>query len=301
MQKLEMFNKDVLEERLGPLKKSTKLKSLEAIEKYTLKKCKENGLEHSYDVIAQEMPYFKTMGYTEYATNFIMQPLNSDLRSQQNRDAFLDDCEVLDFCQYFRKNIKEKEANKYQDREADFKRYPARDFLVVLPGSNKIKEKTCLNKLKKIAKTHKGKVWFKPHPITVHAIIGELKDILGPENILPRDIDLYYYLPKAKKVYTTHISESATYAVALGIPIEPIDVYIGMETGSFYNINRFLFEFQKDGIAYINKVYSSPKSGIINPVIDKDWKQKIDKYFKYIIARRNVFKDWYLIKEKNAK
>ena len=62
---MEMFNKKVLDERIGPLKKNTKLEPLEQVERYVLRKCRELGLEHSYDVIAEEMPYFKTMGYTE--------------------------------------------------------------------------------------------------------------------------------------------------------------------------------------------------------------------------------------------
>jgi hypothetical protein len=78
---MEMFNKKVLKDRIGPLKKNDKLSNLEQVERYVLRKCKENGLEHSYDVIAEEMPYFKTMGYTEYATCFMMQPLNLKMRT----------------------------------------------------------------------------------------------------------------------------------------------------------------------------------------------------------------------------
>lgn len=77
---MEMFNKKVLAERIGPLKKNDKLNDLEQVERYVIKKCKELGFEHSYDVIAEEMPYFRTMGYTEYATNFMMQPLNLKMR-----------------------------------------------------------------------------------------------------------------------------------------------------------------------------------------------------------------------------
>ena len=295
---MEMFNKNVLKERLGHLKKSQVLNTLKEVEKYAIKKCVENGIEHSYDVIAQEVPYFKTMGYTEYATSFILQPLNLDMRSQQIREALQDDSysEVVDFAGYLNKIQKNKSGNKYQDRAQDFDKYPPRDYLVVLPGSNKLKEKTCLNKLKEITKKHGNNIWLKPHPITTYAVIGEIKDLFGANNVLPRDIDLYYYLPKAKKVYTTHISESAIYAVAAGIPIEPIDVHNNIENGSFYNINRFLFEHQNDGINYINRIFSSPKAGMINPNIDKSWRAKMDAYFDYITKRRNLFKGWYITK-----
>lgn len=300
---MEMFNNKVLKERLGHLKKSKVLKALEPVEKYAIKKCKQYGIEHSYDVIAQEVPYFKTMGYTEYGTCFIFQPLNLDMRSQQMRDALNDEVNssIMDYTSYFNGVLEIRQNNKYQDRKQDFDKYPARDYIVVLPGSNKLKEKTCLNKLKYIAEKHGQNVWFKPHPITTYAVIGEIKDLFGANNVLPRDIDLYYYLPKAKKVYTTHISESALYAVAAGIPIEPVDVHNHIENGSFYSINRFLFEYQKHGKHFINKAFTSPKSGIINPAVDKEWRGKIDAYFDYITTRRNLFKDWYIVKPKNGK
>lgn len=292
---MEMFNKKVLKERIGHLKKSTTLDPLKEVEKYCLNKLNEMGIESSYDVIAQEMPYFRTMGYTSYATCFIFQPLNTQIRSQQMRDAWADqDHEVKDFASYFRDNINKKLANKYQDRKDQSETYPVREYLVVLPGSNKVKERTCLNKLKHIHRTHGNKVWFKPHPITTHQVIGEIKDIFGEENILPRDIDMYHYLKFALKVYTTHISESAMYAVALGKQIEPIDVLNGIEMGSFYSINRFLFEHQENGSEWINKTLSSPKSGFICPNIDKNWKETVDTYLKYIQEKREKYVSWYI-------
>jgi hypothetical protein len=62
---MEMFNKKELEKRIGPLKKNKKLYDLEAVEGYVIRKCSERDIESSYDVMAEEMPYFKTLGYTE--------------------------------------------------------------------------------------------------------------------------------------------------------------------------------------------------------------------------------------------
>lgn len=292
---MEMFNNKVLKERIGHLKKSEYLDPLQDVEKYALKKIKEAGIEASYDVIAQEMPYFKTMGYTSYATCFLFQPLNVQIRSQQMRDAYADqDHEIKDFAQYFVDNINQKTANKYQNRIVDFEKYPIREILVVLPGSNKLKEKTCLNKLKFIHNKYGNKVWFKPHPITTHQVIGEIKDIFGEDSILPRDIDMYHYLKFASKIYTTHISESAMYSVAMRKKIEPIDVLNNIELGSFYSINRFLFEHQDNGVEWINKTLSSPKSGFICPQLDDNWKETVDIYFKYIIDKRDSQKNWFI-------
>jgi hypothetical protein len=292
---MEMFNKKVLAERIGPLKKNDKLSDLEQVERYVIKKCKELGLEHSYDVIAEEMPYFRTMGYTEYATNFMMQPLNLKMRMGQVTDAYDDNVEnVQDWASYFRANIESKNANKYQERNEEFERYGNKSVLVVLPGSNKLKSNCCLNKLIAIAKEHKGDIYFKPHPITTHAVIGEIKDLFGEESILPRDIDVYHFLQRAEKVYTTHISETALYAIMLGKQVEPIDVWNNVHQGSFYTVNAPLFDNKDNGDEWVNRVFSSPKSGIINPAIDLDWRSKVDQYFEYIFNKRKYYKGWYL-------
>ena len=299
---MEMFNKKVLAERIGPLKKNDKLNDLEQVERYVIKKCKELGLEHSYDVIAEEMPHFRTMGYTEYATNFMMQPLNLKMRMGQVTDAYDDNVEdIQDWASYFRANIEGKTANKYQERNEEFERYGNKSVLVVLPGSNKLKSNCCLNKLIAIAKEHKGDIYFKPHPITTHAVIGEIKDLFGEESILPRDIDVYHFLQKAEKVYTTHISETALYAIMLGKQVEPIDVWNNVHQGSFYTINAPLFDNRDNGDEWVNRVFSSPKSGIINPAIDLDWRSKVDQYFEYIFNKRKYYKGWYLEAPKKKK
>ena len=294
-----MFNQKVLSQRIGRLKKSKALDKLEQVEGYCLRKCSERFLETSYDVMAEEMPYFKTMGYTEFATNFYFQPLNSKLRGEQLMDAWDDNVKNPDdWSSYLVNNIQSKLANKYEGRKEEIEKWPAKDYLVVLPGSNKVKTNVCLNRLKEISKKHGDNVYFKPHPITTHQIIGELKDFFGESNILPREVDMYYYLQKAKIVYTTHISESAIYAAVLGKRIEPIDTWNTLTAGSFESINKYLFTNQHHIKDYINKCFSSPKSGIVNPMVDKNWKEKVDKYIDYICKKRDVYKDWFIVKPK---
>jgi hypothetical protein len=296
---MEMFNQKVLSQRIGRLKKSKALDELEQVEGYCLRKCSERFLETSYDVMAEEMPYFKTMGYTEFATNFYFQPLNSKLRGEQLMDAWDDNVKNPDdWSSYLVNNIQSKLANKYEGRKEEIEKWPAKDYLVVLPGSNKVKTNVCLNRLKEISKKHGDNVYFKPHPITTHQIIGELKDFFGESNILPREVDMYYYLQKAKIVYTTYISESAIYAAVLGKRIEPIDTWNTLTAGSFESINKYLFTNQHHIKDYINKCFSSPKSGIVNPMVDKNWKEKVDKYMDYICKKRDVYKDWFIVKPK---
>ena len=223
---MEMFNKKELDKRIGPLKKNDSLYQLEQVEGYVIRKCQERGIETSYDVMAEEMPYFKTIGYTEYAGNFYLQPLNFKMRNEQMSDAWHHNTkDVADYASWLVKNVVDKNSNKYKHRTEEIDKYPAKDYLVVLPGSNKLRENVCLNKLKHIVNKHGNNVLFKPHPITTHQIIGELKDFFGEENILPKNVDMYYYMQKAKGVYSTQISESALYAAVLGKTIEPVDVW----------------------------------------------------------------------------
>ena len=190
---MEMFNKKQLDKRIGPLKKSKNLDELEQIEGYVIRKCSELGIETSYDVMAEEMPYFKTMAYTEFATNFYLQPLNVKLRDEQMVDAWNDNVKKPDdWSSYLINNVIKKNANKYQNRKEKFDDWPAKDYLVVLPGSNKVKTNVCLNRMKQISKSHGNNVYFKPHPITTHQIVGELKDFFGEENILPKDSNDVY-------------------------------------------------------------------------------------------------------------
>ena len=292
---MEMFNKKELDKRIGPLKKNDSLYQLEQVEGYVIRKCQERGIETSYDVMAEEMPYFKTIGYTEYAGNFYLQPLNFKMRNEQMSDAWHHNTkDVADYASWLVKNVVDKNSNKYKHRTEEIDKYPAKDYLVVLPGSNKLRENVCLNKLKHIVNKHGNNVLFKPHPITTHQIIGELKDFFGEENILPKNVDMYYYMQKAKGVYSTQISESALYAAVLGKTIEPVDVWNNIQRGSFYCVNSYIY-FNQDNIKeYVNRTFSSYKSGIIKPELDKNWKKKVDDYIEYICEKREKYKDWYI-------
>ena len=290
-----MFNKKELDKRMGTLRKNDSLYQREQVEGYVIRKCQEKGIETSYDVMAEEMPYFKTIGYTEYAGNFYLQPLNFKMRNEQMSDAWHHNTkDVADYASWLVKNVVDKNSNKYKHRTEEIDKYPAKDYLVVLPGSNKLRENVCLNKLKHIVNKHGNNVLFKPHPITTHQIIGELKDFFGEENILPKNVDMYYYMQKAKGVYSTQISESALYAAVLGKKIEPVDVWNNIQRGSFYCVNSYIY-FNQDNIKeYVNRTFSSYKSGIINPKLDKDWKKKVDDYIEYICEKREKYKDWYI-------
>ena len=297
---MEMFDEKSMNERIGSMKKNDSLLVLQEVEEYLFKKLRRYDIEASYDVIANEIPYFRTLNYTEFAHCMIIHPLNQELRLKQMTDAYIDNVPVtVDYVDFFRNKILNSDANKYKEMEND-KDYPQRSNLVVLVGSNKLKDRVCLNKLKYISQKHAGDVWFKPHPITTFSVIGELMDLFGEDNILPRNSNLYSFLVNADVIYTSHMSESAIYSVCLDKQIEPIDVYHKQEQGSFYHINKFLFT-EPNPKEWINRTFNSFKSGVINPVIDSNWKIKIDDYIEYIDQVKESYKDKYIDTPKEKK
>ena len=289
-----MFNKKATKDRIGGVQKSATLDHLKEVEKYFEKAVKKYRIEVSYDVIANELPYFKTLNYTEWAHCFMMHPLQQELRMKQMVDAYNDDAEQrVDYVTYFADRIMKGQSNKYAHIKSDIGNVKGREVLVVLVGSNKLKERICLNKLRWVKDTFEDDVYIKPHPLTTYQLVGELKDLFGNDTVLDRDADMYAYLLQADTIFTSHMSESAVYSVSLGKTIEPIDVYNKVEQGSFYHINKFLFD-SEDPRAWLNRALNSHKSGIINPLIDDQWRQKIDLYLEYIMTLRDKYKNKYV-------
>lgn len=291
---MQMLNKKSMQERIGGIQKSSTLNHLKEVEKHFLKQVKKYKIEISYDVIANELPYFKTLNYTEWAHSFIIHPLQQELRMKQMYDAYNDNVEQkFNYTEYFSNKIKSGQNNKYEHIKSSIDKVKGRENLVVLVGSNKLKERICLNKLKWIRDTHEDDVYFKPHPLTTYQLVGELKDVIGNDYVLDRDEDMYAYLLQAENVYTSHMSESAVYAVSLDKTIEPIDVYNKVEQGSYYHINKFLFESDNPK-EWINRTLNSYKCGIFNPEINDKWKESVDNYLDYIMDLRDKYRYKYI-------
>jgi len=212
--------------RIGDLKKTDKIKLLKPVEDLLFEILAPTDVDVSYDVIASELPYFQTFGYTEWAGSIIIYPLCMKLRELQVVEAYRDAIpeKSVDFIAYLKGQVEQGIANKYKDRKASDE-LEERESLVVLLGGNKLHKCTCLNKLKWVKSNYGHSIWFKPHPLTEFKLIGELKDMFGESNVAHRDADLYTMMAKAKKIFATHHSESVALATALSKDVNPIDVY----------------------------------------------------------------------------
>lgn len=290
---MKMNNEKEKNNRIGPdLNKNNNLSFTKDVESYFLAQMKNYPTEADYDVIADELPFFKTFNYTEYAHCITIHPLQLELRVLQMDEAYEDNVEqTIDYIEFFKDRILNNDPNKYKDRKS-VEQYEPREALVALPGSNKLKDCICLNKLKYIRDIHGKNVWFKPHPMTQHKLIGELMDFMGEDKVLPRNVNLYDMMKSdtTKIVYSSTLSESGMYAISLDKQLEPTDVYNKMPRASFYHINKYLF-FKNNPKQWVNRVFNSYKSGIICPLADETWRKRVDSYLEYAHNVRNRYKN----------
>ncbi len=288
-----MFNAKEHKKRVGDrLVKSNFLDELKEVEDYFFEQAESLGFEASYDVTAAQNPSFTTLSYTEWGTNFMVQPLNNDIRRDMVLDSLLDpQSEILRWDEYYAKVIEAKSANKYKDRKSANK--VGRHSIVVPMGTNKFMDVMDIHKLIEVTKD--GSAYIKPHPLTTHEYVGFMKDKCGEKNVLDRDHDLYEMMVKSKKVYTTHYSESMLYAAMLNKDIDVVDKLGKHWMASFWHLNQHILRTPKEArIPQLNKILSSFHSGVFNPKVDKNWKLKMDAYLMYMVERREHFKGVFL-------
>ena len=290
-ERLEMFNIKEQIKRIGPtLQKNKFLGDLKPVEEFFVDECIKRGIDHSYDVTASQYPEWETLGYTEYATNFIVAPLNNDLRRDMVMDSLLSPEPSMAWDKYYQQIVLNKQANKYSDRKSSRKK--VRDSLLVPVGTNKFLQVLDIQKMIDICETENA--FIKPHPLTTHEYVGMLKDKCGEVNVLDRDDDLYQFLSGCKKVYSTHYSESMLYAAMLGKDIDVIDKLGQHYKAGFWHYNSHILRTPKEArIPQLNKILSSFHSGVFNPRVDKDWKSKMTMYLDYIEERRDHFAGMY--------
>lgn len=249
------------------------------VEKRFIDKCREASIECSFDCTAHEPFNFKTLNYTTYAGMFVMHPLQPELAMVQVYDGFGWEGETADFAKWGRERFISGECEKYvlDSRETDNFNY---DRLVVLSGGNKA-DKVDVGKLRSLVTMYGKRLAVKPHPISDDEFIGAVNRTLEGAEILDHKSSLYDHFD-VDVIYTSHCSESAFYGHILGKQLKCIDLDSSRAYGSFAHINYQLFMRQQDR-SWLNKVFSSPCSGIINPSIEPKWEEKMDLYFEYIL------------------
>lgn len=272
-----------------------KNEALIPVEKYIKTRASELQINLDYDVTAVEELYFNTINYTTYAGFITLHPLNLEQSLRQMSDAYADRLEQKGHIGLIARDLgNTQKLSKYTGIDPA----PIEDTaeaVVVLPGGNKLKKHCCVGKLKKILDKHgRDNVLFKRHPVSYTGIFDELSDYLGGIRFETKRSNLYDIIQRSEYVYTTMISESALIAYLYGKKVDHFDLFQNRNTGSFTHINYYLFS-TPDPVEWAATTFASPKSGIIHPEVDLDWKAKVDAYFQYISQLRSFYKDAYVL------
>ncbi len=269
------------------------------VEKYIKHKIKETKFTLSYDVTAIEELNFKTINYTTFAGSLILHPLNFEQSLRQMSDAYADQLKG-NHISHLQEHIKEGNYfSKYSIR--DVKKAEAKEALVILTGGNKLKKHCCAGKLKYILNKHgKDNVLFKKHPVSHDDIYEELSEFLGGINFADGHSDLFQLIKKSKYIYSTMMSESALIANILGKEVDHFDLLQNRNTTSFGHINYYLYSTPKP-LEWAATAFASPKSGVINPIVDINWAEKVDAYFDYITELHSFYDKAYIMSDSNGK
>lgn len=286
---------NLVKEDANDLLLQEKYTCLQAVEEYLKEKCNDLDIELCFDQSAKENLFFKTMNYSTYAGFLIMHPLSPEQALRQMMDAYADNLNSVGHIAHIKNQIETKQNfSKYQFNK-EIKNSEGKKVLVVLSGGNKLKKHTCIGKIQQICKQHGGEnVIMKKHPISYDDVYFEFAQAVGCDfHFAERDEDLYTLIQSAEYVYTTMLSETALIANVLGKKVAHYDLFQNRETAPFYHINYFLFS-TPDPVAWADRAFASPKSGIVHPDVDEDWKGKIDKYLDYIMELREFYRNAYI-------
>lgn len=274
---------------------NAKHEALIPVEEYIKEKAANLDINLEYDMTAVEELYFKTINYTTYAGFVILHPFNLEQSMRQMMDAYADNMEDAGHIGLIEQNINDTQRlSKYTNMKPTKEKAKV---IVVLPGGNKLKKHCCVGKIKWILEKHgRENVLFKRHPVSYTDVYNELNGYLGGINYCDVDSNLYDLIKEAEYVYTTMISESALISYMMGKKVGHFDLWQNRNTGSFTHINHFLFS-TPDPVQWARTAFASPKSGVIHPDADKNWKKKIDDYFDYILNLREFYKDAYVMRK----
>lgn len=251
-------------------------------------------IEISHDCWAWENPYFKTLNYTSYAGCLILHPLSPQVAQQQMQDALIDadHSRVEEIKEYFKNKILTGNASKYNEIKKEPKKI-CKD-LIILPGTNKVREHISMFKLGKLNDECES-LAIKPHPLTDDVQLKEINNFFKGHYICSIYDDLYKMLKGADRIHTTHLSESVLYSAVLGKEITSIEKIQSIKNAAFMYINSLVFGRPKDkNYVPVCAAMTSYKSGVINPDIDPLWKSKVEKYIDYILEVRENYKGCYV-------
>ena len=151
------------------------------------------------------------------------------------------------------------------------------DKVIFLPGSNLLSKGTVID-MKRVGALVKEGWKIKPHPITAHIFMAELRIAFGAENVLGKKEGGFELLMNCKEVATAQNSEMGLIALLLGKPIRLVSYPVEDREKNLLTYESFYESLAgtnaKDTIL---KLFSSRRSGIIFN-FDEDAKERLENY-----------------------
>lgn len=234
---------------------------------------KHRGLEFEYDIWfnTNENMTIRKWLYTDFLGKGIYlrvtsKPVNTKLfNSIISSDIEIDEERIA--------KIKSNLQNKYSLQwNTEF-----HDKVIFLPGSNLLCKGTVIDM--KGVKTLVKEGWkIKPHPITAHIFMAELKLRFGKENVLGKKEGGFELLMNCKEVATAQNSEMGLIALLLGKPIRLVSYPVEKREKCLLTYESFYESLAgTNAKESILKLFSSKRSGIIFN-FDEDAKERLDNY-----------------------
>ena len=149
--------------------------------------------------------------------------------------------------------------------------------VIFLPGSNLLSKGTVID-MNRVRALVKEGYKIKPHPITAHIFMAELRMAFGAENVLGKKEGGFELLMNCKEVATAQNSEMGLIALLLGKPIRLVSYPVEDREKNLLTYESFYESLAgtnaKDTIL---KLFSSKRSGIIFN-FDEDAKERLENY-----------------------
>ena len=149
--------------------------------------------------------------------------------------------------------------------------------VIFLPGSNLLSKGTVID-MNRVRALVKEGYKIKPHPITAHIFMAELRMAFGAENVLGKKEGGFELLMNCKEMATAQNSEMGLIALLLGKPIRLVSYPVEDREKNLLTYESFYESLAgtnaKDTIL---KLFSSRRSGIIFN-FDEDAKERLENY-----------------------
>ena len=149
--------------------------------------------------------------------------------------------------------------------------------VIFLPGSNLLSKGTVID-MNRVRALVKEGYKIKPHPITAHIFMAELRMAFGAENVLGKKEGGFELLMNCKEVATAQNSEMGLIALLLRKPIKLVSYPVEDREKNLLTYESFYESLAgtnaKDTIL---KLFSSKRSGIIFN-FDEDAKERLENY-----------------------